>query len=62
MPRGDYVLTLKDEVVERRPVKTGASSVTLVQVASGLVGGRRRRAPHRDPAQTRRPRHAGDVN
>jgi HlyD family secretion protein len=33
---GDYVLALKGDVVERRPVKTGVSSVTLVQVASGL--------------------------
>jgi HlyD family secretion protein len=34
---GDYVLAVKDNVVERRPVKTGVSSVTLVQVASGLA-------------------------
>jgi HlyD family secretion protein len=36
---GDYVLTLKDDVVERRPVKTGASSVSLVQIVSGLAEG-----------------------
>jgi HlyD family secretion protein len=33
---GDYVLSLVGEVLERRNVKTGASSVTLVEVASGL--------------------------
>ncbi len=36
---GDYVLTLAGDVLERRPVKTGASSVTLVEVASGLKEG-----------------------
>jgi HlyD family secretion protein len=33
---GDYVFALVGETVERRAVKTGASSVTLVQVAEGL--------------------------
>jgi HlyD family secretion protein len=33
---GDYVLSLAGDIVERRPVKTGASSVTLVAVTSGL--------------------------
>ena len=36
---GDYVYTLKGDVVERRPVKTGISSVTLVQVTEGLEVG-----------------------
>jgi len=36
---GDFVLALKDDVVERRPVKTGASSISLVQVVSGLAEG-----------------------
>jgi HlyD family secretion protein len=36
---GDYVLTLAGELVERRNVKTGVSSVTLVEVVSGLREG-----------------------
>lgn len=36
---GDYVLVVKDGVLERRPVKTGASSATLVQITSGLADG-----------------------
>ena len=36
---GDYVLALQGETVERRPVKTGTSSVTLVQVVDGLAEG-----------------------
>jgi HlyD family secretion protein len=36
---GDYVFTLKDGVLERHPVRTGASSVTLVEAASGLADG-----------------------
>jgi HlyD family secretion protein len=36
---GDYVFTLKDGVLERRPVRTGASSVSLVEVAAGLREG-----------------------
>jgi HlyD family secretion protein len=36
---GDYVFALKDGILERRPVRTGASSVTLVQAASGLAEG-----------------------
>jgi len=36
---GDYVLTLGGETVERRAVKTGNSSVTLVQVTEGLADG-----------------------
>jgi HlyD family secretion protein len=34
--QGDYVLALKGGVVERRAVKQGASSITLVQVLEGL--------------------------
>lgn len=36
---GDYVLVLKGDTVERRQVKTGASSVTLVQLSEGLSEG-----------------------
>jgi len=33
---GDYVLALKGDTVERRPVKAGNSSVTLAQILDGL--------------------------
>ena len=33
---GDYVLALSGDTVERKNVKTGASSVSLVQITSGL--------------------------
>ncbi|MBZ5619490.1 MAG: efflux RND transporter periplasmic adaptor subunit [Acidobacteriia bacterium] len=36
---GDYVFALKGDTVERRPVKTGTSSVSLVQVTEGLTEG-----------------------
>ncbi len=36
---GDYVLAMKDGILERRAVKTGTSSVTLVQVTEGLAEG-----------------------
>jgi HlyD family secretion protein len=36
---GSYVFVFKDGAVERRPVTTGASSVTLVQVTAGLAEG-----------------------
>jgi HlyD family secretion protein len=36
---GDFVFTVKDGVLERRPVKTGISSITLIQIASGLSEG-----------------------
>jgi HlyD family secretion protein len=36
---GDYVLALKGDTIERRNVKTGASSVTLVQIVGGLNDG-----------------------
>ena len=36
---GDYVFALKGDAVERRAVKTGNSTVTLVQVTEGLAEG-----------------------
>jgi HlyD family secretion protein len=36
---GDYVFLVKDGLMERRPVKSGASSATLVQVTAGLAAG-----------------------
>jgi HlyD family secretion protein len=36
---GDYVLLLKGDTLERRTVKTGASSVTRIQVTDGLSEG-----------------------
>jgi len=36
---GDYVLLVKDGVLERRPVRTGAASATQVQIVSGLAEG-----------------------
>ncbi len=36
---GDYVLALKGDAVERRPVKTGTSSISQVQVVEGLAEG-----------------------
>lgn len=36
---GDYVFTVKDDTLERRGVVTGISSVSLVQVTSGLTEG-----------------------
>jgi HlyD family secretion protein len=37
--RGDYVLALKGDTVERRAVKTGASTIALVEVTQGLADG-----------------------
>jgi hypothetical protein len=37
--QGDYVFALKGDTLERRAVKKGASSVTLVQVVEGLSDG-----------------------
>jgi HlyD family secretion protein len=37
--QGDYVLALRDDTVERRAVKTGASTVSLVEVTAGLSDG-----------------------
>jgi HlyD family secretion protein len=36
---GDYVFLVKDGLLERRPVKSGSSSATLVQVTVGLAEG-----------------------
>jgi HlyD family secretion protein len=36
---GDYVFTLRGDTVERRPVKTGISTVNQLQIASGLAEG-----------------------
>jgi len=36
---GDFVFVLKGDTIERRPVKTGMSSVSLVQVTDGLSEG-----------------------
>jgi HlyD family secretion protein len=48
---GDYVLTLKDGTIERRNVTTGASSVSLVQIASGLAEGDIVALPTESPIQ-----------
>jgi hypothetical protein len=37
--QGDYVLALKDGAVERRAVKTGASTISVVDVTEGLGEG-----------------------
>ncbi|HWB82872.1 MAG TPA: efflux RND transporter periplasmic adaptor subunit [Bryobacteraceae bacterium] len=37
--QGTYVLALRGDTVERQPVQTAVSSVTLVQVSGGLVEG-----------------------
>ncbi len=37
--QGDYVYALKGDVVERRAVKKGVSSITQVQVVEGLSDG-----------------------
>jgi hypothetical protein len=34
--QGDYVFALKGDTIERRAVKKGVSSLTMVQVADGL--------------------------
>jgi HlyD family secretion protein len=36
---GDYVFTVKDDILERRSVETGISSVSFVQVTGGLSEG-----------------------
>ena len=38
-PSGDYVFVLKGDSVEQRPVKTGNSSVTRIQVVDGVTEG-----------------------
>ena len=48
---GDYVLALGGETLERRGVKTGNSSVTLVQVTEGLADGDRVALPSDTPVK-----------
>jgi HlyD family secretion protein len=48
---GDYVFVLKGDTVERRPVKTGASSIAQVQVLEGLVESDRVALPSDNPIQ-----------
>ena len=59
---GDYVLALKDETIERRTVKTGASSVSLVQIASGLAEGDAVALPTESPLKPGDRVTARDVN
>ncbi len=54
---GDYVLAVKDGVIERRPVDTGISNVTQVQIVFGLADGDAVVAAHRNPAPARPARH-----
>src|SRR5581483_116890 len=49
--QGSYVLLLKDDVVERRPVNTGVTSISEVQVTSGLAEGDRVALPSDTPLQ-----------
>ena len=35
--QGDYVLALKGDTLERRPVKKGIARITQVQIAEGLA-------------------------
>ncbi|HEX8983803.1 MAG TPA: efflux RND transporter periplasmic adaptor subunit [Bryobacteraceae bacterium] len=37
--QGEYLFVLKGDTVERRPVKTGQSSVTQIQITQGLTDG-----------------------
>jgi HlyD family secretion protein len=48
---GDYVLILAGDILERRNVKTGVSSVTLVEVTSGLKEGDAVALPSETPAK-----------
>lgn len=48
---GDYVLTVKDGVLERCPVTTGISNVTQVQISSGLAEGDAVVLPSETPLQ-----------
>jgi len=49
---GDYVLLLKGDTLERRTVKTGASSVTRIQVTDGLAEGDAVAMPSDTPVKT----------
>jgi HlyD family secretion protein len=48
---GDYVLVLKGDTLERRTVKTGASSVTRIQVTDGLAEGESVAMPSETPVK-----------
>lgn len=50
--QGDYVLALKGDVVERRAVKNGASSVTMVEIVEGLSGSDAVALPSDTPLKT----------
>ena len=49
--QGNYVLLLRDQLVERRPVSTGVSSVGEVQVTGGLAAGDQVALPSDTPLQ-----------
>ena len=49
--QGDYVLRLKGDTVERRAVKTGASTISLVEVTEGLADGDGVALPSETPLQ-----------
>ena len=49
---GDYVFLVKDGLLERRPVKTGATSATLVQITAGLTEGDEVVLPSERPLKT----------
>ena len=46
---GDFVLALRDNVLDRRAVKTGASSVSAIEIASGLTEGESVAMPSSSP-------------
>lgn len=49
--QGSYVLLLRDDVVERRPVNTGVTSISEVQVTNGLAEGDQIALPSDTPLQ-----------
>jgi HlyD family secretion protein len=49
--QGDYVLALRGNTVERRAVKTGASTISLVEVTEGLADGDSVALPSETPLQ-----------
>lgn len=49
--QGNYVLLLKDQAVERRPVDTGVASVSEIQVTSGVAEGDSVALPSDTPLQ-----------
>ncbi len=48
---GEYVLALQGDIVERRAVKTGESSVTQVEITAGLAEGDRVALPSDTPVE-----------